>query len=110
MGETRRLEAAKLPLGSCAGICVDGLSVLVVHAIGGVCAFENKCPHLGVPLNGQGPRVLEEENRYVVCTLHGAVFDPETGLCLGGPCRGKSLTMCEVAAEDGDLTIKRREA
>jgi nitrite reductase/ring-hydroxylating ferredoxin subunit len=54
-------------------------------------AYENECPHLGVPLDAGCGEFFEEEGRFLVCSLHGALFIPKTGDCVAGPCRGDSL-------------------
>lgn len=54
-------------------------------------AYENDCPHLGVPLDAGSNSFFDETGRLLVCSLHGAVFRPTDGECVGGPCRGDFL-------------------
>lgn len=58
---------------------------------GEVRAYVNRCPHLGVELDWQPGEFFDEAKLYLICSTHGAVFDPDSGLCVGGPCRGASL-------------------
>ena len=34
---------------------------------------------------------LSPDGRQVMCHAHGARFEPDTGLCVHGPCRGQRL-------------------
>ena len=55
-------------------------------------AFENRCPHWDLPLDGNGARWWDERREQLVCTAHGARFALESGACLSGPCEGAELT------------------
>jgi nitrite reductase/ring-hydroxylating ferredoxin subunit len=105
-----RLRAAELPPGrtaafrlACGGGNVDGL---VVNHAGAVHAFVNRCPHAGTTLDLWPNEFLSEDGRWLVCATHGAVFDPETGGCVAGPCAGDALQPLPLCAEDGDLVIR----
>jgi len=58
-------------------------------------AWRNACPHYpledAVPLAWREDRYLSADGRHVVCAGHGALFDPEDGLCVRGPCQGARL-------------------
>ena len=43
--------------------------------------------------------------RYLVCSTHGAMFEPGTGYCVAGPCRGASLERVEVRESDGRVLL-----
>ena len=43
---------------------------------GRVCAFVNRCPHLGTELDWQPGEFFEEGGLYLVCSTHGAIFEP----------------------------------
>ncbi len=64
-------------------------------------AYVNRCPHLGVELDWQPGEFFEESGLYLVCSTHGAIFDPSTGLCVAGPCRGARLEAIAVDERDG---------
>lgn len=70
--------------------------VFLVHTNGQVRAFLDTCPHVGVPLEMEQDRFLDLTGSEIVCSVHGARFDPQTGACLWGPCRGRSLTRVEI--------------
>ena len=67
-------------------------------------AYVNRCPHAGTPLDLWPNEFLSDDGRLLVCATHGAVFAPDTGLCLGGPCPGRRLERLRVA-RDGDWVV-----
>jgi nitrite reductase/ring-hydroxylating ferredoxin subunit len=38
--------------------------------------------------------------QWLICATHGALYQPDTGACRGGPCRG-GLAKIEVSEYDG---------
>jgi nitrite reductase/ring-hydroxylating ferredoxin subunit len=68
-------------------------------------AYVNDCPHLGVPLDSRGGDFFEEDRRYLVCTFHGALFAPETGECVAGPCKGDALTGLACRERGGQIQV-----
>jgi len=64
-------------------------------------AFVNRCPHLGVELDWEPGEFFEETGLYLVCSTHGAIFEPSTGLCVAGPCRGARLEAIAIEERDG---------
>jgi nitrite reductase/ring-hydroxylating ferredoxin subunit len=81
---------------------VDGF---VVNHAGGHHAYVNRCPHAGTPLDLWPNEFLSEDGRHLVCATHGAVFGPDTGICLEGPCPGARLERLPVRREGEDLVI-----
>lgn len=61
----------------------------------------DRCPHAGFPLAQTLDRYLTREGDLILCSWHGALFRPDTGLCVGGPCAGSALTPWPVAVVDG---------
>jgi nitrite reductase/ring-hydroxylating ferredoxin subunit len=68
-------------------------------------AYVNRCPHLGVELDWQPGEFFEETGLYLVCSTHGAIFEPSTGLCVAGPCRGARLEAIAVEECQGRILI-----
>lgn len=75
----------------------EGRSIVLWRRGPSVAAFLNACPHTGARLDTLEPALLDEEG-LLVCSVHGARFDA-AGLCVSGPCRGRSLTPLPVAVE-----------
>jgi len=70
-----------------------------------VFAYRNYCMHVGHPLNWKPDEFLTAERDRIVCASHGALYDIATGVCSGGPCRGKQLDRVDVAVRDGDVIV-----
>ncbi|MGE0597205.1 MAG: Rieske (2Fe-2S) protein [Hyphomonadaceae bacterium] len=80
-------------------IAVSG--VLLAKRAGVVFAYENQCTHALYPLHRADGGVLVQEGRYIVCAVHAASFELETGACAGGPCNGAGLPAVAVEVRDG---------
>ncbi len=72
---------------------------------GRVCAFVNRCPHQGTELDWEPGEFFEAAGLYLVCATHGALFEPASGLCVAGPCRGASLERLDVRERDGRVFL-----
>jgi len=55
---------------------------------GQVQAYLNRCTHVAMEMDFQPDRFFDTEGRWLLCTTHGATYAPDTGECVGGPCRG----------------------
>ena len=70
-------------------------------------AYVNRCPHAGAELNSRASSFWSEDGRHLACAIHGAVFVPDTGVCVEGPCPGARLETL-VVRRDGDLLVVTR--
>ncbi|NJD88021.1 MAG: Rieske 2Fe-2S domain-containing protein [Betaproteobacteria bacterium] len=77
----------------------------VVRHDGVARAFVNRCPHVGTELDWQPGEFFEETGLYLICSTHGAIFEPSTGLCVAGPCRGARLEAIAVEESQGRVRI-----
>lgn len=68
-------------------------------------AYVNHCPHAGFPLNWTPDGFLAPHSRLILCSMHGAVFEIETGLCISGPCDGLRLRALPVRVERGYVML-----
>ena len=64
-------------------------------------AYLNRCAHVGVELDWQAGRFFDADGMDLLCSTHGALYDPTSGACLGGPCRGGPLMPVAVEERDG---------
>ena len=78
--------------------------VFVIRHAGRILGYENSCPHARLPLNWTDDRFFDISGTYLFCANHGAVFDPLTGLCTRGPCKGQSLKSFPVRVA-GEVVI-----
>lgn len=64
-------------------------------------AYENSCPHTRVNLNWQEEQFFSFDGLFLQCSLHGALFDPTSGVCVRGPCVGEKLKKINLVIEKG---------
>ena len=83
----------------------DGVEAFVVLRGGALRAYRNRCPHMGNRLDWAPHRFLNRAGDRILCAVHGAVFEPETGLCVGGPCPGSSLDPVHVEVKAGQIVV-----
>jgi nitrite reductase/ring-hydroxylating ferredoxin subunit len=55
---------------------------------GRVHAFLNRCTHVAMEMDYQPDRFFDDTGQWLLCATHGAAYRPDTGECVGGPCRG----------------------
>ena len=70
-----------------------------------VLAYRNACPHTGAPLNWQPNDFLNYDRSYIQCSIHGAEFLLENGLCVFGPCLHQSLEAVAVSLNNGYIYL-----
>lgn len=51
----------------------------------------NRCPHVPYSLDLGDGNVIDDDQKTIVCSNHGARFEPATGRCIWGPVRGRWL-------------------
>ena len=64
--------------------------ILVAHG-DNIIGYVNRCPHARAPLDWVGGKFFDPSGAYLRCALHGALFRPDDGHCLSGPCAGDAL-------------------
>lgn len=63
-------------------------------------AFLNRCTHVAMEMDWQPNRFFDDTGRWLLCGTHGAAYEPDTGACAGGPCRG-ALVHIDLSESDG---------
>ena len=63
-------------------------------------AYLNRCAHLPMELDWTEGEFFESSGLYLMCATHGALYEPDTGHCAGGPCRGGRLHAINVIERD----------
>lgn len=86
-------------------LTVDGVELAVIRTPDGVQAWRNVCPHQGRSLHFGPDQFLFTPAGLLVCPHHGACFDPRTGTCTEGPCKGASLTPVALRLENGQVWL-----
>jgi nitrite reductase/ring-hydroxylating ferredoxin subunit len=67
---------------------------------GRVVAYLNRCAHVPTELDWLPGEFLDSDHELIICSIHGATYDPRSGRCVGGPCGQGRLT--KIAAEERD--------
>ncbi|RZL01478.1 MAG: Rieske (2Fe-2S) protein [Rubrivivax sp.] len=65
-----------------------------------VVAYLNQCAHVPTSMDWQPGKFWDQDKRFIICSIHGALYNPPNGLCVGGPCTGKRLVKVEVQERD----------
>lgn len=79
------------------------LQLLAQRLNGQIYVYENRCPHAGTPLNLFNDRFLDISGKQLICRTHGALFDPKSGRCTRGPCKGQYLRPIAFEVRDGGV-------
>ena len=86
------------------------LEALLVNYEGTLFAYGNRCPHVGITLDWVDNQFFSVDRRYLMCANHGAVFEPETGECIWGPCAGLALQNVSLEIEGEKIFAKCSDA
>lgn len=70
-----------------------------------VFVYLNRCPHRDIPLEWVPDKFLDASGRLIQCASHGALFIPESGECIAGPCEGAALTALPCHIVDGQVWL-----
>lgn len=70
-------------------------------------AYLNRCSHVAMEMDWQPNRVFDDTGRWLLCATHGASYAPDTGACMGGPCRGGLVKI--ALDEQGDVVFWRSQ-
>ena len=62
-------------------------------------AYVNRCSHVAMELDWQPNQVFDASGSWLLCASHGAAYAPDTGACVGGPCR-KALQKIDCSEAD----------
>jgi nitrite reductase/ring-hydroxylating ferredoxin subunit len=70
-------------------------------------AYLNRCGHIPVELDWADGRFLDYAGEVIICSTHGARYDPLTGGCLGGRCAGRGLVPVPLDIIEEDVFLGR---
>ena len=87
-------------------LVIDGnrATGFVVRYRGIVVGYLNRCAHVAMELDWLPGLFFEDEGRYLMCATHGAIYEPASGACAGGPCLGRGgLLALEVVEREGKI-------
>ncbi|MEF7614692.1 Rieske 2Fe-2S domain-containing protein [Aquincola sp. MAHUQ-54] len=70
---------------------------------GRVVAYLNRCVHVPTEMDWQEGQFLDMDRRWILCSIHGAAYEPADGRCVGGPCGKGRLTPIRVEERGGKV-------
>ncbi|KAF1030376.1 MAG: hypothetical protein GAK40_00033 [Burkholderia plantarii] len=79
----------------------DTAVVFFVRYDGRAYGYLNRCAHVPMELDWAEGQFFESSGLYLMCATHGAIYAPDTGKCVGGPCRGGRLRPVAVDEREG---------
>lgn len=68
---------------------------------GRVVAYLNRCAHVPTEMDWQSGEFLDAGREFILCSIHGAAYEPRSGRCAGGPCGRGRLTPIQVEEVSG---------
>lgn len=83
----------------------EALPAFVIRYRGTVYAYLNRCQHLAIELDWSPGEFFDLTRTQLICATHGAIYDPESGRCVSGPCQGRTLERVAVAEENGAVKL-----
>jgi len=75
----------------------------VLRYDGRVVAYLNRCVHVPTEMDWQPGEFLDSAKEYILCSIHGAAYEPGSGRCVAGPCGRGRLTELRVEERDGQV-------
>jgi nitrite reductase/ring-hydroxylating ferredoxin subunit len=81
------------------------LDAFLINYQGTFHAYVNRCRHMTTPLDFVRYQFFTEDGRHLICLTHGALYEPSSGLCVDGPCKGLSLYRLPVLVERGEVLV-----
>jgi nitrite reductase/ring-hydroxylating ferredoxin subunit len=70
---------------------------------GRVVAYLNRCVHVPTEMDWKPGEFLDGDKRFILCSTHGAAYEPTGGRCVAGPCGRGRLTAVDVAESGGQV-------
>ena len=98
-------RASDIEEGLSKGLDRDEERFVAVRKDGELFLYQNRCPHLGLPLEWLEDQFLDADGALIQCASHGALFVIESGACVAGPCQGQSLSPVAYEERNGDIFI-----
>ena len=77
----------------------------VIRFRGKIYGYFNECGHVPAELDWMPGEFFDDSKLYLICSIHGAFYAPETGACLGGRCQGRGLKPLNVAERNGKIFL-----
>lgn len=113
MRRARRVWVAKLTQLSEGGylkrqvLYAGTIRTVVVFRCGGVVrAYLNLCVHMPRELDGEANTIFDASRERLRCSMHGIVYNPETGESLSTMCTGQRLSAVRLEFDQQGIWIR----
>jgi nitrite reductase/ring-hydroxylating ferredoxin subunit len=67
------------------------VTLFFIRYEGRVHGYLNRCAHAEIELDETPGQFFDRAGEFLICSSHGALYAPENGRCVAGPCRGARL-------------------
>lgn len=88
----------------------DRITGFIIRFNGRAYGFVNQCAHIPVELDWNEGDFFNITKDSLICSTHGAQYDPTTGYCFLGPCKGRSLAQLDIIEQDGKILLNLNSA
>ena len=70
---------------------------------GVVVCYLNRCVHVPTEMDWREGEFLDMNREFIMCSIHGATYEPTSGRCVAGPCGRGQLVPIRVVERDGQV-------
>ena len=78
-------------------------TAFVLRFDGQLRAYLNRCAHVPAQMDWLPGEFFDTDKRWILCSIHGATYEPASGRCVGGPCGRGRLTPVPVQEREGQV-------
>jgi len=82
----------------------------VIRYKGQVFGYFNECGHIPAQLDWQAGEFFDDSKLYLICSIHGALYAPDTGRCLGGRCGRTGLKPLPISEIQGRIYLEQKDS
>lgn len=76
---------------------------------GRVFGYLNECGHVPARLDWLPGEFFDQSKIYLICSVHGALYAPDSGRCLSGRCQGKGLKPLKLHEIEQQIFLEENE-
>jgi len=81
----------------------------VIRFNGQVFGYFNECGHVPARLDWLPGEFFDDSKLYLICSVHGALYAPESCQCVGGRCQGRGLKPLEIREIEDQIFLESEE-
>jgi len=84
----------------------ENIPAFVVRFQDKVHGYINRCSHQAFELDWNPGEFFDLDNRFLLWSTHGALFNPENGQCVFGRCNGVGLKKLDIREVGGKVYLE----